>query len=115
MTKVWRMLLSLLLLLPFGIADAVNAKARTLDGDYVAELVAKGEVELAVHQISEILPVKGVVLVGPLPAALLKISVYRGAVAAKAASKDAAAKLLAALTAPAARQMFAKRGFSAGS
>jgi hypothetical protein len=43
---------------------------------YAAEAVAKDEVELCIHQISEILAVKGVTLAGPLPGELEKVSVY---------------------------------------
>jgi len=48
-----------------GIADEIRAKAKLKQGGYVAELVASGDAELAVHQISEIVPVKGVTPVGP--------------------------------------------------
>ncbi|MGC1696544.1 MAG: substrate-binding domain-containing protein, partial [Pseudolabrys sp.] len=50
-----------------GIADQIRPKAKLKKGGYVAELIASGEAELGVHQISEIVPVKGVTLVGPLP------------------------------------------------
>jgi len=43
--------------------------------------VGEGKVELGIHQISEILPVKGVKLVGPLPAEFQRYTVYAGAVA----------------------------------
>ena len=59
------------LLARLGIADEVRPKAKLKQGGHVADLVASGEAELGVHQISEILPVKGVVLVGPLPAEVL--------------------------------------------
>jgi len=59
-----------------GIADAVKAKTKLVPGGYPAELVAKGEVEMVVHQISEIVPVKGVTLVGPLPKELQKLTIY---------------------------------------
>jgi molybdate transport system substrate-binding protein len=59
-----------------GIAAEVNAKARLGQGGYIVEPVGRGEVELGIHQISEILPVKGVKLVGPLPPALQKYTTY---------------------------------------
>lgn len=59
-----------------GIAEAVKGKTTLLPGGYVVELVAKGEIELGVHQISEILAVKGVRLVGPLPRELQKITIF---------------------------------------
>jgi hypothetical protein len=54
----------------------VRPKAKLKWGRYVAELVASGEVEIGVHQISEIVPVKGAVFVGPLPAEIQNAAVY---------------------------------------
>ena len=73
-----------------GIADAVKSKTTLVPGGYPAELVAKGEAEMVVHQISEIVPVKGVTLVGPLPRELQKVTVYSAGVAVASTSKDAA-------------------------
>src|SRR5258708_287825 len=42
-----------------GIADEVNRKATLGQGGYITEPVGRGEIELGIHQISEILPVKG--------------------------------------------------------
>ena len=59
-----------------GIGNEVRAKAKLKQGGYVAELVVSGEAEIALHQISEIVPVKGAVLVGPLPAEVQNTTVY---------------------------------------
>ena len=83
-----------------GIADAVKSKTTLVPGGYPAELVAKGEVELVVHQISEIVPVKGVTLVGPLPKELQKTTVYAAGVAVASTSKDAARAFVAFLARP---------------
>jgi len=96
-----------------GVGDAVRAKAKLKQGGYVAELVATGEAELAVHQISEILPVKGVVLVGPLPAEVQNYTVYAAGVGASARAPQAAAEFVAFLKSPAAAALLAKRGMSA--
>jgi molybdate transport system substrate-binding protein len=77
------------LLKRLGIADEVNAKAVLVQGGAVADRVADGEAEIGVHQISEILPVAGVTLVGPLPADIQNFTVYAAGVGATA--KDAAA------------------------
>ena len=71
-----------------GIADAVKPKTTLVPGGYPAELVAKGDVEMVVHQISEIVPVKGVTLVGPLPKELQKITVYAAGVTVPSKSKE---------------------------
>ena len=77
------------LLKRLGIADEVNAKAVLVQGGAVADHVADGEAEIGVHQISEILPVAGVTLVGPLPADIQNFTVYSAGIGASA--KDAAA------------------------
>lgn len=77
------------LLQQLGIADAVNAKAVLIRGGAVADHIADGEAEIGIHQISEILPVAGVTLVGPLPAAIQNYTVYAAGVGAEA--KDEAA------------------------
>ena len=83
-----------------GIADAVKSKTTLVPGGYPAELVAKGDVEMVVHQISEIIPVKGVTLVGPLPKELQKVTVYAAGVAVASTSKDAARAFVTFLARP---------------
>lgn len=75
-----------------GIADQVRPKAKLKKGGYVAELIASGEAELGLHQISEIVPVKGVTLVGPLPTEIQNTTTYaagRSAASVQAAGADA--------------------------
>ena len=77
------------LLVQLGIADQVNAKAVLVHGGAVADHIADGEAEIGIHQISEILPVKGAVLVGPLPGQIQNFTVYSAGVGT--AAKDGAA------------------------
>jgi molybdate transport system substrate-binding protein len=98
------------LLQKFGIADAVRPKTTLVPGGYPAELVAKGEVEMVVHQISEIVPVKGVALVGPLPADIQKVTVYSAGLATKATSPEVARAFVAFLTSPAVKPRLAAAG-----
>src|SRR5205814_4550883 len=77
---------------------------------YPAELVAKGEVELVAHQISEIVRVKGVALVGPLPKDLQKITTYSAGLAARSAVPEAARAFIAFLARPAFKSRFAAAG-----
>jgi len=72
--------------------------------------VARGEADIVVHQISEILPVKGVTLLGPLPKQLQKVTVYSAGVATASAGPEAAKSFIAYLTQPAARAKFAAVG-----
>jgi molybdate transport system substrate-binding protein len=93
-----------------GIAGEVKPKAKLQAGGYVAELVAKGEADIAVHQISEILPVKGVTLVGPLPAEVQRVTVYALGVAANPADPAAVKALTARLTRADAADVLKARG-----
>ena len=83
-----------------GIADQVRAKAVLVPGGYSAEKVVGGQADVAIQQMSELLPVSGVTVVGPLPAEIQNYTVYAGAVSATAAQPDAARQLLDALRAP---------------
>jgi molybdate transport system substrate-binding protein len=93
-----------------GIAADVNAKAKLIPGGAVAEHIAKGEAELGIHQISEILPVKGVTLVGPLPADIQNYTVYAAGIGAQAKESEVANALLKALAGPAAAEVLKSRG-----
>ena len=93
-----------------GIADAVRSKTQLVSGGYPAEKVASGEAELVVHQISEIVPVKGVTLVGPLPPDFQKVTVYSAGLAARSPSPGAARALVAFLTRPAFKPKLAAAG-----
>ena len=59
-----------------GIAAQVQSKTLLGEAGFVVEPVARGEVEMGIQQITEILPVPGVTLVGPLPDAVQKITTY---------------------------------------
>jgi molybdate transport system substrate-binding protein len=92
-----------------GIADEVNAKARVFDG-VVGELAARGEVELAVQQVSELKLVDGIDIVGPLPDALQKVTVFSAGVMAKTTRPAAAGLLIAALATPEAMGAMRRQG-----
>jgi molybdate transport system substrate-binding protein len=93
-----------------GIADAVKSKTTLVPGGYPAELVAKGEVEMVVHQISEIVPVRGVTLLGPLPKDVQKVTTYSAGIAKKSASPEAARAFVAFLTSPTVKAKLAAAG-----
>jgi molybdate transport system substrate-binding protein len=93
-----------------GIAEQVNAKARLGQGGYIVEPVARGEIELGIHQISEILPVKGVKLAGPLPGELQKYTTY---VAAPVRDSRRVLDFIDHLSGPEARARLAQAGYTA--
>jgi molybdate transport system substrate-binding protein len=82
-----------------GIADAVNAKSKLVAGIRNAELVASGEIELAVQLSHEIHAVAGVQFV-PLPAEFQSRVTFSAALSAKTPRREPAAALLRFLTAP---------------
>jgi len=96
-----------------GIEAAIKPKAVLVPGGYAAERVAKGEADIVVHQISEILPVKGVKLVGPLPAELQLYTTYTAGLMAGSANAEAARAWIRYLSGPAGRKSFADRGLEA--
>ena len=78
-----------------GIADAMKAKIVIPDpGTPVGEVVAKGDAEIGIQQISELLPVAGIEIVGPLPDALQKITIFSAGVLTAAKEPSVAAALL---------------------
>ena len=67
-----------------GIADQVMSKSRFIGGgERVGAVVARGELEIAFQQMSELLPVPGIAHVTPLPPEVQKVSVFSSGVAAK--------------------------------
>lgn len=96
-----------------GMRDQVRAKATLGEGGFIAEKVARGEVEIAFHQMTEMLPVAGVTVIGPLPPELQKTTVYTGAVMTKAKNAADAKALLEYLASAEGRKFFLDRGFTA--
>ena len=92
-----------------NIEAQMQAKTTLGTGGYVVAPVGRGEIELGIHQISEILPVKGVKLAGPLPAELQKYTVY---VAVPLRNPSLVNPFIAHLTGPQARSQLAQAGYT---
>jgi len=94
-----------------GIAADLKPKLKVPpSGAQIAELVAKGEIELGFQQVSEIVHVKGADFVGPLPPEIQRITVFAGAVHAGAREPDAARELLGYLGSPEHAPLLQKHG-----
>ena len=94
-----------------GIAADMKDKARMIPATPVGEIVAKGEAEIGFQQMSELKPVKGIEIVGPLPADLQKITMFSAGIATVSKEPDAAKALINFLaTSPAAREEMVKSG-----
>jgi len=97
-----------------GIAEQMKAKTTLVPGAQSPDLVAKGEVELGIAQASEIVPIAGTQLVGPLPGELGSMTLFTGAVGAETQSADAAKALIDFLSGPEAAPHFKSKGFQTG-
>jgi molybdate transport system substrate-binding protein len=95
--------LSTVLFPKLGIAEAIRDKSKMIPGEPVGAVVARGDAELGFQQMSELKPIHGIVIVGPLPEGAQKYTVFSGAVASAAQKPEAARALLRFLaTSPAA-------------
>ena len=74
-----------------GIADAVNAKATIASTGFTAERLVSGEADLAVQQISELMVVPGIEVVGGLPAAVQTVAIFSAGVLTASTQPDATA------------------------
>ena len=93
-----------------GIEREVRAKAKLQTEGSAAEFVRRGEADIAVQQVTELLGVEGVTVAGLLPPALQKTTVYTAALATRAQSPDAAQKLIAFLRSPPAQAVLKAKG-----
>src|SRR6516165_1282555 len=93
-----------------GIADQVKDKVKLVDGVPVAELVAKGDVEIGMQQINVILPVAGIDYVGPLPSELQGYVVFAAGILAVSKAPEAARAMTRFMAAPEAAPLIRKSG-----
>jgi len=98
-----------------GVYDQVKAKAAIAGNNVpVGGKVASGEAEIGFHMKSELLPVKGIDIIGPLPPELQHFTAFSGAMHSATKEKEAAAALIKFLTAPAAQEVLRKHGLDPG-
>ena len=93
-----------------GIAEAMRGKIALGPSGRVAVLVAKGEAEMAVQQISELLPVTGTQFAGPFPPELQLYTVFSVGIGSACKDKESAQAFIDALTAPSAAPLFKIHG-----
>ena len=98
------------LLTRLGIAEAMRGKIVLGGSGRIAELVARGEADMAVQQIPELLPVEGVDFAGPFPDELQLYTVFSAGVSAGCKTKDVATAFVDVLAAPAASALFKAKG-----
>jgi molybdate transport system substrate-binding protein len=93
-----------------GITEAMKDKARKIPAEPVGGVVARGDAEIGFQQISEMLPVPGIDMVGPLPPDLQKITVFSAGIATVSKEPDAGRALIKFLASPAASAAIVKSG-----
>jgi molybdate transport system substrate-binding protein len=94
-----------------GIAEQMRGKTVLVAGGQAAEAVAAGEAEIGIAQASEIVPVPGVQMIGPLPGYLASTTVFAGAIDSASASADGAKGLIEFLRGAEAASAFKANGF----
>ena len=72
--------------------------------------MARGEVEVGFQQLSELLHVPGVEVIGPLPASIQIVTTFSGAIGARARQPEAARAGLAFMASPAATEAKRRQG-----
>jgi molybdate transport system substrate-binding protein len=93
-----------------GIEEEMKTKARKIPATPVGEIVAKGEAEIGFQQISELKPVAGIDIVGPVPDDLQNITVFSAGIATLAREAEAGRTLIKFLGSPAAHDVIVGSG-----
>jgi molybdate transport system substrate-binding protein len=93
-----------------GMTDALKPKTTIPAGDTVAEMVAKGELELGVLVITQIMTTPGIELAGPLPQEIQYYITFTAGVSAGSKNPEAARQLIRFLTGPAAEPVIRAQG-----
>jgi molybdate transport system substrate-binding protein len=92
-----------------GVADQVLPKSKRTTGQ-VALAVARGDAEIGFQQISELLPVPGIEVVGPLPPGAQRVIIFSAGIAADSHNPDAAKTLIDFFTLPQSIPVIKKTG-----
>ena len=93
-----------------GIAEQMSGKARMIPAEPVGEVVARGDAEIGFQQMSELKPIRGIDLVGPLPPEMQQVTVFSAGVLARSVQADAARALIAYLAGPGAAAAITESG-----
>lgn len=93
-----------------GIADEVKARGKAIPNGLTGEVVARGEADLAVQLMPELMSVSGVDVVGPLPAEVQSFVVLTGGISSATVNRAQAEALIAFLRAPPAAAVIRAKG-----
>ncbi|WP_424814516.1 molybdate ABC transporter substrate-binding protein [Roseococcus sp. YIM B11640] len=93
-----------------GIADRVMPKARRVMSERVGSVVARGELDVGFQQVSELLPIPGIEIVGPLPGPLQRATVFSAGICTRSENPESALELIRFFNTPAAREVSRRAG-----
>jgi molybdate transport system substrate-binding protein len=93
-----------------GIEKEMATKSRQMPAVPVGEVVARGEAEIGFQQISELLPIAGITLVGPIPNELQLVTVFSAGIPNSSGAKDAGRSLIRYLASPNACEVITRTG-----
>jgi molybdate transport system substrate-binding protein len=93
-----------------GIVDEMKDKAKKIPATPVAEIVARGDAELGLQQLSELKAVSGIDIVGLLPESLQKVTVFSAGIASASKEPEAGKALIKFLASPTARKTIVDSG-----
>jgi molybdate transport system substrate-binding protein len=93
-----------------GIAAEVNARAKLGRGVPAGSFVVKGEADLAIQQMPELLGVEGVEVIGPLPGDLQNVTTFAAGIPASSTQADTAKALVRFLQSPESATAIKKHG-----
>lgn len=93
-----------------GLADRLLPKSKRILGERVGSVVARGEVAVGFQQMSELLPIKGITVVGPIPGAYQKVTIFAAAKTPEGARNPYSDRLFTFLTSPQVSKQVAATG-----
>jgi molybdate transport system substrate-binding protein len=96
-----------------GLEAQLKPKSRMIAVERIGNVVARGDAEIGFQQVSELLPISGIVFAGPIPEAVQKITTFGAGIAAAAQQPDVAREFLAFLRTDAAHRIVEATGLEA--
>lgn len=93
-----------------GIEDQMKPKSHMIPATPVGEIVARGEAQFGFQQLSELKPIKGITVVGPIPQQVQSITMFSAGIVKKGPDQRAGRNLIEYLASPDACEMIKQTG-----
>ena len=95
-----------------GLADVLEAKSLRVGGERVGTVVARGDAEIGFQQVSELLPVEGIIYVGTIPNEVQTVTMFSAGITTGAKNVEATHALLEHLSSPVSAPVIAGTGMT---